>query len=1283
MIPYLNPGDPLAAAQWAALFQAADAVLTNALGGLSAVLAASMGNGLSSPAGQSIDSQFDRGFFFFDPLSVAPASLHPAVPFFLSHYWGNVQGPQQVMFLRQYNHAAVTALVNGLTTNSTSQTYGVALLAKPSWATWSAAVYPDGFAGYSTANMFSGTTPADNILDCSLGVIRVAVGGAKYAVTFKDVTTAEHAQPLKPIDVFINANLTWDDVNWDKYSIVRAHNCGRNPAAIFGATIAPGASRCFRKISGVWQAQGNYFHWMHPGDGRFLKLRSIGNDASGANEAGGTSPLFFPSIIADIFSLALGFSTSNFGRYFDPLKFWDASPILNNASYQPTGAEKAPPAGGYFAPAAAGSLLGDLMVHRGKVMAFQGNSNHPMFSFAGFGSLSAALAAAGVGTRAITQDISAVTGAPGSVTNLEIYAANWHLVDLTCPLATFLTAGVPAVVVGSSQTSAPKSLTLPWLVFGAVDLQPATATTGYSYQNYAIDDGGNFYTTTTVNVSVLNHSSTSALKKNVFLPTQSVASVAAWLATICQAGGMLQTQNVQVLSTAFGAVLQWDEIWPVDATFTAIFTDWATVKVFTTKVVLDQSAGTALRVTRTVFLNDTPQAGSAAVFPPRAPASKFSRWNYPRIDQLCQMQRFFLHATADAPFMPDWSANFSGSHYASAKFVSALYPCYNDPLSTDQWNTVTSFYETKPIGVDVPAGNHTYPKTGISRMGAWTPDTDAWGPFAAWVGGAGSFNWSVAPDLSGAVSSVSLLGGNLIANLESSGAASSSQVTPNALPCQAEHFNAIASLINGQPPMKVNPDRLAFAGSGRVGTAYTLNFAAANIIITNGGSGHSVGDSLNFNLKVGSVDSHGGITSVMQNGAVIVNTHDAYSTPRRPFSLDGGSATCDTAVGDGSQLSFLPNYTPIGVATPPSGTWATAWPRNAFFAWNGPTPGGADPVGTYLATLAGGTAVQSSLPDNYGTPMPLYEYMMEPSGNITSTTISGYAFGCDAAFQIQASTYRWITIDAARVIYNAFSAPFSLNQTCLPMKWAPTNIAGTLTSTTSNTGMAGSGGDMGAVNSWVADFFTDPAGNWLRTYDSANLCAASSPCAEPFRYVVNNGDSLTAVEAYGFPYGEFTPTKAAFYANTFFPTGPWSGTLPWRDLSYAWLFGGPTGPLKFYLAVNLPQKPLWGRSAAVFLREGLPDLCVMALPQNAIYYDTAWAVTNVNAIHDLGTGIVPIIADNTVENSPSEVTVIPGAGGAAKYDHVFTTTLLNARLVTIPVDGALQPINPAPSANGI
>jgi len=1443
MISYLNPDDPVTAARWNGIFAQAETLLSNALGGLSAVFVGA-------------DKQWDRGFFFFDPQN-PPSTLHPVAAAFLAGYLNNLGSNQKVMFWRQYSDVPIGVQIAGLSQISNSSKFHVVELALPTWTAWLAAIYPSGFGGASTSGMnqtISGVVyAANNCLDVSLAVIKASVSGTNYAATFSDVTQAEHAQPFKPIDVFINAGLTWSSA-WDKYSVVRVHNCATTAqAATFGsvsATIPAGGSQCFRKLATGWILCGAYFHTMQSNDGRFM----VSPEATG-----GAASIFMPGLVANVLSATLGISSSNFGAQLDPTQFWDLSGIYNNPSYTPASAgEKAPPAGGYFPALSDSNLLGDCIIHRGKVLVanravpatihatmmvtlnvavtltytFADGSNtvvnvsnvalfdmttgltvpvestpgnplttnwqtnggltqiavlprsggpitdgdvlritfdyippddHAWVDFDSFATLAAKLTAVGLASRPLSQS----NPFGGTLNNLEIYsAAGWHLVDLSCPLATFLTGGTypqAAVIVGASQSSSPnKSLALPWLVFGAVARAANPTTTNLTYKQWVLDQNGNPVLRGTITVTVNNAGSTATMAANAFLPTDSLATVAGWISATSTAGGLLGVGNFQKLSTPFGTVLLWEETWGLDAHFTGLLA-WTPPNfngnVRTIKVIL-QADG--LHVTRAILLNETkyftsmgsgnevpfehgifPSTGGVSFFiggSSNSVPTRFMLWNFPRIDRCFQFPRWFYHDPADSPFMP-------ASGWANV-------------------GNVQNFYEFAPLGLDTVGTVAAQTKSGISRMGAFSASADIWSPFAYWLAKTSALTY---PDGASAAT-IDTSSGWYAANISNVMAnATISDPLPNVLPCQAEHFNALASLVNAQPPMK-----LALPATGV--TTFTLNFAAANIIIVNAGSGYTVGQSLNFNLKVATVNGSGGITGISQNGSVVVNSYDAYATPLRPFALAAtGGATCDTSSGDASALTFIPKYAPIGVQTPMTGSpatpllvspafygWTRIFPRTAFYSWNGATAGGADPVATYLAAL--GLTVQSTLPDSYGATV-LNKYGTFTGGTYSTAlgTSTDYCQGFNPAFQTQAQTYRWLTINDARTLYGTLNVPFVLNASFAPMSFhvaestqdsvtlATTNsilahwgvppnpgnptpdipLTGRITggSSTSdlylnygggagqfNTGFGivsvhthpasgtytgyvpanvvdvlSGGGDtvtnyqdipaspivgtssIGAFSIRACEFVNDAAGNWLADVPSAQLCGQQN--------LLDTWNILPTRKAYTITTDTVTITGSFNVINTLgspatltFWTWVQNRSVAHNALQDDW---GILNPVKF----GTQNAAL---SAKVFLLEGLlADHLVVALPQNFAYRDPAFALNFPEAYNGLGLQVVPLVADNTIEDNVADVNVLPGAGGVNACDHVVTTSLINARLVTLPIDGQIINQNPPPPGGGI
>lgn len=1146
---YLNPGDQLTAAHWNDLFQQADTQLGVMLGGLSAVLAGT-------------DKQWDRGFFFgFDPQSL-PTTLHPKAKSFLASYLGNNPINQQAMYWRQYSHSAITGQLSGLSQLSNTSKWNVVKMSLPTWAAWSAAVYPSGFSGTTLQGLKQTISSVDyaayNCLDASLQVHTATVSGTPYNVTFDTVLDAEHAQPLKGIDVFMLGNVTWDTTNWNKYSIVRAHNVGKSAATIFGTSINPGACRCFRLIAGTWTAQGNYFHWMQSGDGRFVQMRETGNPSNNG-QTGGAPSCFMPGIVADVLLNTFTGASGNFGMQSDVTKHFDLNPIYNNPAYvKATPGENMPPVNGYLPQSPGGAMIGDLIVPRGKILVanravpntihatmyqtvamtlavpaptytFTDGTNtvanvsnaavynvttgqtipaqsdmsdpstvnwvvnygtmqigivprgsqydvgsgtfvpivpapyapfisqgdvlkitfdyippddHVWVDFDSFSTLAAKLTAIGLASRALSES----NPYGGTLTNLEIYSASsWHMLDLSCPLMTFLTGGIsplPAKVVGSTQSSSPPSIKMPWLIFACTTVVVNPSSTTLTYKNWVTDSNGNPALGSTVTVTVSNDGSTLNTKQNIYLPTDSIATLQSFITTNSTAGGYLGIGNFQFFSTTFGMVMTWEEIWPLTAKFTSIQAYYIGFggNVRTLSVMYEANVG--LHVTRAIYFNETkyytgdgwsqndqPNPFENGVFPPIGnrlstipTARRFMFWNFARVDRQFQNSRWYQHLAGDTPWMPN-------TGYSNVKFASLPFGVYGDELSGNEFNNVVSFYEATPIGVDTVGGATARAKSGISRMGTFSRSPDIWSPFSFWLLKVGSLSYPNGAS-TGSITTTSgwyaANNGSIMSN------ATIGDAIPNVLPCQMEHYNAIGSLVLGAAQFK-----WIASGIGP-GTSYTLNFAAANIIIVNGGSGFTVGQGLNFNLKVGTVDSNGAILTVVQNGSVVVNSYDAYLTPQRPFAL-GGNATCDTSVGDGSALNFIPTYSPTGVQTPSLTSkafygWSKIFPRNCYFSWNGPTAGGADPVGSYLAGL--GVTVQSALPDSYGSTI-LNKY-----GNFTNGTYgthdgasTDWCQGFTPAFQIRAQTYRWMTIDAARTLYGNFSLPFVLNANFAPMSF--------------------------------------------------------------------------------------------------------------------------------------------------------------------------------------------------------------------------------------------------------
>ena len=1390
-----------------------------------------------------------------------------------------------------------------------STKYGCVLLNNPVWSIWNAAIYPSG-----------GGSAGSAALDASLQVMKYTVAGTAYNVglggwyqdglgqsvfALGDLTTVEHAQPLKPIDVFVVGGVIWDTLNWDKYSVVRVHNCGLSVATVQFGTVSvnlqPGCSKCFRLVPAatagdppVWIACGKYFHWMAPGDGRFIRLREIGNPyGSGISPltglpagatSGGTASIFMPAIVMNVLSTVLGatsfnpasgqvvYSFSNAGRFLDPKAFWDLSGIYNNPDYVPTAAENKPPAGGYLPvlpppwspggdPPTQDPSLGDLLVPRGKVLVANrglavvhavltetvGQStavpiptyvfvdgvnvvnnvsnvavfnvttgqavanmttpgdpttvnwvtngamtsigiicrgtpptpsisngdvlqitfdyipvdDHITFDFTGFATLAAQLARVGVATRLLTENQSVYesgTGGPPTLNNLEIYTpTGWHMIDLSGSLTSFLNSGyttidpgsglptggmsgvgVPALVLGASQSSSPPSRKLPVFYCNCVTVRPTSTPTAYTYNSYSMAGSPSVPTLGAVvaagtmtragnNVAGFNTPSV----KRVFLPTALLSELETFYS---QNGGV----NFSILSTVFGPCLLWEEDLTLDATFTGLF-DYSvlgalTKMVYITKVVYDPVAK-LLRVSRAVFLKDAggwsgSTFGLWPPFTPQATPSDTLFWHFPRTDRRFRHQRYFLHDAAE-PWMPQWNLGGGATNWYNQKYAPVHVGQVRDELSGNEseFTAVQSFYETTPISVDTVLPVQSYRKTGISRLGPVFFNADIWSPFAAWYNKSGNITY---PNAHGSIATGGVpnstincgsgwYGGqsaNAMAN------ATIADLIPNVLSCEVEHYNLIASTVNAMPKATIVVGQQISTATSIGPISFSLNFAAANIIIVTGGAGYTVGQGLSNNLMVASVDSHGAITGVAQNGAVVIGIYNVYQTPVRPFAFGTGGATYDTSAGDGSKLSFIPARWTVGVPLPPvlSGIpnpsdYLTRMsdgysPRQAFFSWNGATAGGADPLGDYILGLC---AVQTTVPgngtDTLGDLLPLYQYVQNADGTVTNNTVASYAFGCDANYHTKVGTYRWIKIDDARTIYNQLSITFALKELVVPYSWRVTNVAGATTPTTTTTNLTNQsliqigysapygsvpnppstpaapanngGGALGPVNQIQADWFNDPDGQWVRAYRNENICAATSPLADPIRFWLGALSSdLTKTSKYNYAitsvsranntspwiaFGSYTQTVLE-EKTTFAPPAPY--TPAGQVTAYTWFQG------YYQVTVNYPQKLSYDLVAVLGRYENVPSQIAAVIGQAIAYYNEPWVLANLPAFQALGTAVVPIIVDNTPEAAASQIIQIntpqesaATAGTTIGYETVITTSLLHARLVVVPVDG--------------
>lgn len=989
-VAYASAGDALTASKWNALVTAANAVVMSALAGESAVFA-------------SIDNAWQRVFFFgFNPLS-PPLTLHPRAYNVLSAYSGAFTTNYPALFRRQYNDTDIVTALAALSVTNSSSKYLVALLSTPSASAWTSTVYP-AISGH--------TVTGNNLLDASLKVNTRTISGTPYRLTFQDATTAEAPQPFIPIDVFANGNLTWDS-SWNKYSLVRVHNVSL--AAItctFGSvtqTINTAGCYCFRFTGGAWIGCTNYFHTFLIGDGRFLSSPYNIGECNVLN----------PATLGVVMQNLLGI-TNTVGRSFHPADMWDYGSLLTPNYFPATPGNSTP--------------LGDLLIHKGQVVAIDYTTNAvQQFTYDTIANLATHLAAVGLAARNLAVNYSDRSGSGGSITTrsantLEIYTPDHRrdLADLSCPLITVATRGNNmAASAGVSQTSSPKSIALPALLITAGRL------TGNIY------DPDLFY--------------------RAFMLTDSVGSISTWLSSLTSD---LSYSNVGVYQTPFGPVIAWDETMPMDQRFpTNIFYDFASIGnsicradwngtnlILRHQKILEQSA--SLDAFSVYNFQVFPKAYSP--YPAAAPTN-FLQWNWPRQERRFRNNRFWYRDPADTPWIPS-SAN--GQPATFDWFV--------------QSPSLKSFYEQAPISQDAITFSPSFRKPGNALMGQHSGYSDWWGPFSYWLLHKTDFVWACRPNETGYYPDLTKLGfshlgigsnfysanatnmtaafGSTNWSLTDAATLDTQSPVPNVLAIQAEHYNTVASMVNALPPVIKFPSGYDDTDYSYSRHQFTLNFAAGNIVIVNGGTGYAVGDPLAFNLKVASIlgtGSTGPITSVVQNGSVVVNTYGIYGTPQRPFSLDGygsagSGATCDTTSADGSNLNFIPNYSPI---TDP--VHGQCWPRTCYFAWWGSIYGN-DPLTTYFNTL--GIPIQTALPDGYNTAF---------SG--PQNTISAH--------------YRWLAITDVQTWYASNGLPFALNQLGSVFSFAGTTFTNNSTGHWMQTGVTSLGISGGGVGNAIVQLY--------------------------------------------------------------------------------------------------------------------------------------------------------------------------------------------------------------------
>ena len=1259
-------------------------------------------------------------------------------------------------------HGATFDLTTGGVVAPVSDDFQVVRLVSPDPAAWYATVYPEnGYGAYASASW-------NLTLDICLQVLTRNVNGKNYAVTLgptywidqnvgAGIGVPEMALPWEQAELFVVAGYTMFPDTWNKYNVFRIHNLSTGSATVvFGSgagnstvTVPAGKVKCVRrdKPGGAYTTGYNYLQKMLPGDPRFFNFANFYSLVANGqlNQYPKNTPLTNPLGILYFISTQLATSKS-----LDATQFWDMGSLYTSL----------------FAPAQLSSLIGDLLVTKGKFLAVrwgtssghsggallgtnyvtsvtlavdgtggpgwtgglgyavgdllqvvggvgtpvtisvnqtgpggyisiapgasgvvnQGNySTKPTspvsvinipnsvghtgaghgalftlnfppplspnineavpLQFNGFAGMAALLLQANTAYGGSTPGIVwSFNNATGVLTlSLQVPGGGYvfvDLVDVSTNLVAFLTGvtrwnylGTPSPSPGGYLTTASPNPN-PFLTFlntfhRALKLKATTTTTAYHYYGYGWDGTtftlGGIFTVNLTNAGTVGDSTDVPQVNYTFM--DSVQKLADCLNAMNNA--FVNVQNIQLKLTVFGPVLLWQEIYPIGRGFDTAPLDLAGNAV-SVKV-----SGSSLIVQRAFLL--APEFGNNAFWPsidhlyrPTGLTDPYQWWtipvfnatqiHFPRSDRLYAALRPVVHNGADEP----WESYGGGTLIT---LNTGAFTTYEPP-------NIKRFFESKPIApdsvqFDAAAEND---ETGVSMIGPVPP------PLAASAFGDGTginfANWFA-----------NIAKGTLDfeAYLAAFGEAARGSGSPKnqvlQLPCQVEHYNLLASQVNGLPVTKA---KIGITPPETTGTYFTLDFSTAFLVST--GSGYQVGDQLGPNtgqaatitIQVSSVDVNGAITGwgIAPGGETnYIATYSAYGTPQRPFASFAGTpchgtgATWDVAWGDGSKLNFVPAFYIFGVYSTPG-----YWPRSAFFAWNGATPGGKDPVSDYFGGL-----VQSILPDGYATPVlnTILTTVIntDGSGLITDLSFStssdgSYVTGHDPTTLLTAATYRWITVDAARTLYAAWGLPFVLNR-----QWVPYSFHTVVGTPTYQIPLPGPGfgySQSGSIT--LCGFVPDMAGQWV----GGPVAALSHVHYAPIPYFLNVGCVPLQIPVITCDFGVL---------NQF--VGPNNGAVV-PAASLVWL-------------------------------ENSADLCAVCVPVNCVYDDPNFVMSNLAAALASGGGgdtiqltggIIPLNYTGDIEGMSPEVQVMDGTGGENAYEQVITTNLANARLVTFSVDNS-------------
>ena len=1259
-IPYKNPGDSLTASEWNIIFAAADAILTNYLGGLSPLFFGEKGD--------------PRKFFFFNPLVPPSTGLHSLAPAWLASAAAYPDGMMGRGYFRQYNHGAITSLVDGLAlswdgiaafsmaaisfnahgngytvgdilvptggtaivpaqlkvtavygngqiltvqilnpgyytvapannnsvtggtgvycqlsftwSNSKYNPFAVTRLADPTNAAWHAAVFPENGYGVPDSN-YGGTINLDiclSILTRNGNAVTLGsgflAGSANGFACSQGVGEVEIAHNYDAVEIIVAGDLAYD-ASWNKYSAFRIHNFAALAVTAFGMVIPPGGCKCVRRVNGNLVAGYNYFHAMQSGDPRFW--------ANPLNIANHLCPFNTAALIA---TLGLPAGNGVPGNSLDLSKAWEMSAFYT----------------ALLAPPAATSVIFDLLCGFGNVNGRTALAVSVVAGGTGYtnGAYGQLVGGAGVGTYEAYATLH--TGPGGAVVSATLNNGGNYTTIPTNP--------VGVTYVNGSGALFNLTFPLPLAFTGWASLAAFFASVGCTWTYNPTTKKATIAGT----AGVLNDLGTNLIKMltATLLPPVHTLNIVNTVFDLSAASTFNRVRRL--IPTVTDTVVSWDNDenpvlvvhnagCTVDPTDTVPFVGYTVADIV--QKILDclNALACALITLQNIQIRSTP-FGPVLYWEEVYGINK--NFNLSMINGgisrivdgskthviLGKMfmivggfQNFFLPTAA-----PLLQIHFprKGRVYQAQRAV--IHNGADEPWQTNSGAYTTyeppqlkRFFESQPVGTESPL-----PLASMS-------------PVLSRPDGAGYM---------GPLDGVT--------------------VPPNAAEstlCEVEHFNALASQINGIP---VTPAMKQIAPPG------------------------------------------------------------------------------------------IPTYSPGGVPSPvkdSNGNYTTQpyFPRNCFYSWMAPASG---PDATALAMTNLGLTVQTALPDGYGNPVP-DQTAHFANGTLVVNSPSGFNGGFDSTFQAQAALYRWITIDDARLLYERLGMPFVLNAVSVPASFtvvtaspsllqvslsesdsvpsnclAPTDTVAAFGCSSFPEILGGCEGytpaplEVFSASVYVGNFPTDPnttynflavdaqyptvniyqtipkslttqfsfscgdfgivragfgitsGGNWATTFGGQNLSSQTPPPQYIFSPYLKERIDTTVTD------GTFNSTaQASNAAGVVWLAGTATSFILWHvarqeftSQNYIMLDWGILNDFTF-----IGNQPV---NAAFVLIENSASQCAVVLPRNYAY------------------NIVPagtVVVNNSQEDSLPQVILIDGSG-ALGPETLITCAAANANLITFPIN---------------